>query len=214
MGELDMLDAQHMLKTGTTTVGIIYKEGIVLAADKRATAGSLIADKRALKVHKITDKIAVSIAGTVSDIQLLVKLLRAELALKELRTQRSMTVKEVANLLAGMVYQNIRKMSMIPGVSHFLVGGVDDTGMHLYDLFADGSLSEIEDFVSSGSGSVFAFGVLESSYEKGLSEEKAVELAEKALRSAMKRDSMSGNGFDMIIVSTTKETRTIENIFP
>jgi proteasome beta subunit len=204
-----MLDAQHTLKTGTTTVGIIYNDGVVLAADKRATAGSLIADKRALKVHKITEKIAVSIAGTVSDIQLLVKLLRAELALKELRTQRNMTVKEVANLLSGMVYQNIRKMSMIPGVSHFLVGGVDDTGMHLYDLFADGSLSEIEDFVSSGSGSVFAFGVLESLYEKDMEEDKAVELAEKSLTAAMRRDAMSGNGMDIIIVSTKKETRTI-----
>ncbi|MFT4309833.1 MAG: proteasome subunit beta [Candidatus Woesearchaeota archaeon] len=205
-----MLDAQHMLKTGTTTVGVIYKDGVVLAADKRATAGSMIADKRALKVHKITDKIAVSIAGTVSDIQLLVKLLRAELALKELRTQRSMTVKEVANLLSGMVYQNIRKMSLIPGVSHFLVGGVDDSGKHLYDLFADGSLSEIEDFVSSGSGSVFAFGVLESLYENGMEEEKAVELAEKALMAALKRDAMSGNGIDMIVVSETKDTRMIE----
>ena len=90
---------KEQLKTGTTTLGIVCKDGVVLAADKRATAGHMIVDKRTLKVHKITDDVAVTIAGTVSDAQLLIKLIRAELKLKEIRTTKQATAKEAANLL-------------------------------------------------------------------------------------------------------------------
>ena len=108
---------ERQLKTGTTTVGIMCTDGVVLAADKRATAGYLIANKKAEKIHQIADTMAVTIAGTVSDAQLLVKLIRAELNLKRVRTNRDPNVKEAANLLGGLVYANIRKMSMIPGIS-------------------------------------------------------------------------------------------------
>ena len=97
------------VKTGTTTLGLMCKDGIVLAADKRATSGYLIANKKFDKVVTITENIAVTVAGTVSDVQLLVKYLRDELKLKEIRTDRQTTVKEAANLLAHFVYNNIRK---------------------------------------------------------------------------------------------------------
>ena len=99
----------NITKTGTTTVGIVCKEGIILAADKRATADHLIADKRAIKVHKLSDNIAVTIAGGVSDIQMVLKLTKAELELKRVRTKQMATVKEAANIFANIVYQNIRK---------------------------------------------------------------------------------------------------------
>ena len=111
------------LKTGTTTVALTCKDGIVLAADKRATAGYLISFKKFDKIMNITDNIAVTVAGTVSDVQLLTKYIRAELRLKKIRTHRDNTVKEATNLLATLVYNNIRKLSLIPGVCHFLVGG-------------------------------------------------------------------------------------------
>ena len=142
------------LKTGTTTVALKTKDGVILAADKRATAGYMIVQNDVEKVMIINDKLAITIAGTVSDVQLLAKLLKAELKLKDIKTNRESSTKEAANLLAGMVYQNIRKFSSIPGISHFLVGGVDDEGLHLFDLFPDGSLSEVQTFVSSGSGFV------------------------------------------------------------
>ena len=194
---------ENRLKTGTTTVGIQCKDGIVLAADRRATAGYLIANKKAEKVFPLNERIAVTISGMVSDAQLLTKLMKAELKLKEMRADREVTVKEAANLLAGLIYGNVRRPSMIPGISHFLLGGTDFSGFHLYDLFADGSITEIDDFVASGSGSVIAYGVLETLYKKDLSVADGVDLAIKSVNAAMQRDIASGQGID--VVSITKD---------
>lgn len=191
------------LKTGTTTIGIVCKDGIVLAADKRATSGYLISYKKFDKIITITDNIAVTVAGTVSDVQLLTKYLKAELKLKDIRTGRETSVKEAANLLANFVYNNIRKLSLIPGISHFIVGGKDFAGFHLYDLSPDGSIVQVDDYISSGSGSVMAFGVLETLFKKGLSVDEGVKLAAKGVNAAVQRDIASGNGID--IVSITKD---------
>jgi proteasome beta subunit len=159
-------------------------------------------DKKAQKVHKITDNIAVTIAGAVADAQLLIKLLRAETKLKAIRTRRVPTVKETANMLGGLLYSNIRQFSLIPGITHFLLAGYDKDGLHLYDLFPDGSVTEIEDYTSSGSGSVIAYGVLESQYQKDLPADAALKLAVKSVNAALQRDSATGNGIDAIKVTT------------
>ena len=185
------------LKTGTTTIGLVCKDGIVLAADKRATSGYLVAWKKFDKIIPITSNMAVTVAGTVSDVQLLVKYLKAELRLKDLRTGRETNVKEAASLLCSFIYNNIRKYSLIPGISHFILGGFDSKGLHLYDLSPDGSIVEIDDYISSGSGSVMAFGVLETLYKKGLSVDEGVKLAAKGINAAVQRDIASGNGIDI-----------------
>jgi len=190
-----------VLKTGTTTVGIVCKDGVVLASDKRATAGNLIVDKKAQKIHKITDNIALTTAGSVSDIQLMIKLTRAQLNLKELRTLRPSSVKEAVGLLSGMVYNNVRRMSMIPGIAHFIVGGTDTTGTYLYDLFPDGSLTEYHEYVTSGSGSVFALGVLETLYDSSMNVEQGVDLAVKSISAALQRDNASGNGITIMTIT-------------
>ncbi len=197
-----------MLKTGTTTVGILCKDGVVIAADMRATAGHMIVDKRAEKVHILSDDFACTIAGTVSDAQLIIKLIKAELKLKEVRTYKKPSAKEAANLLGGILYSNIRRMSMLPGIAHFLLAGKDATGVHLYDLFPDGSVTKISDFISSGSGSVFAYGVLETQYKKDMSTDDAVHLAVKSVNTAIQRDSASGNGIDVVVV-TEKEIKRV-----
>ncbi len=191
------------LKTGTTTVGLICKDGVVLAADMRATAGNLIVNSRTDKVIPIANNLAVTMAGTVSDAQLVTKLIKAELNLIKIRNNREPTVKESANLLAGMVYQNIRKMSMIPGIAHFILGGIDDEGHSVYDIFPDGSIQLVDDFISSGSGSVFAYGVLETHYKPDISVEEGVKIATVAINTALKRDSASGNGINVFTI--TKE---------
>ena len=191
------------LKTGTTTLVLLCKDGIVLAADKRATSGYLISHKKFDKIISITDNIAVTVAGTVSDVQLLAKYIRAELKLKEIRTDRENSVKEAANLLSMMVYGNIRKLSLIPGISHFLLGGKDDTGFHIYDLAPDGSIIDVDDYTTSGSGSVMVYGVLETLYKKNMSVDEGVELAVKSINAAIQRDIASGNGIN--IVTITKE---------
>lgn len=191
---------EEVLNTGTTTVGILCKDAVVLAADKRATAGNFIADKNTEKVVPVTDKIALTTSGVVSDIQLIVKLLRAEIKLKNFRVEREATVKEVANLLADIVYNNVRKYSAIPGITHFLLGGADRE-IRLYDLYADGSITEIDNFVSSGSGSVIAYGVLEANYKAGITEQEGVDLAVKSVSAAMQRDSASGEGIDVYVIN-------------
>ncbi len=204
----EQLEQLKQLKTGTTTLGIVCKDGIVIAADKRATAGNMIVDKRADKVHIISDDMAVTIAGNVSDAQLIIKLIRAELKLKEVRTGKKPSVKEAANLLGGLLYSSIRQMSMFPGIAHFLLAGKDSSGVYLYDLFPDGSVTKMRDFVSSGSGSVFAYGVLETQYKPDMSVADGIKLAVKSVNTALQRDSASGNGIDVVVV-TEKEIKKV-----
>lgn len=212
MNNLNMNDTNNnnYLKTGTTTVGLVCKDGIVLAADKRATAGYLIADKKTKKIEQVTDNIAVTMAGTVSDAQLLLRLVKAELKLKNIRTYQDITVKEAANLLARLVYSNIRKFSTIPGVAQFIMGGRDNSGFHLYDIFADGTVIEYDDYLSSGSGSVFALGVLETLYKKNMSVDDGIKLAVKAVNAALQRDIATGNGIDVVTITKDGFKRVME----
>lgn len=195
------MDEKNITKTGTTTVGILCKEGIVIAADKRATMGHFIAGKNVDKVFQIDDNIVITIAGLVADAQLLVKLIKAELKLKKVRTERAIELKEATNLLAGMSYSNIRKMSMVPGIVGFLIGGKDKYGYHLYNIDVAGGITEEEEYTADGSGSVFAYGVFETLYKKGMSIEDGIKLAVKALNAAMQRDSASGSGIDIVTVT-------------
>ena len=201
LGVIRMVDDKDIMKTGTTTVAMKCKDGIVLCADKRVTAGYLIANKKFTKILSVTDSMAVTVAGTVSDVQLLVKILKAEIRLRDVRTGRKTTVHEATNLLAGLVYGNIRKYSLIPGISHFVIAGADKKGLHIYDIGADGSITEVDDYVSSGSGSVMAFGVLEALYVPNLSVKEGVELGKKSINAAVQRDIASGNGIDIVAIT-------------
>lgn len=198
-----MVDDKNITKTGTTTLGIICKDGIVLCSDKRVTSGYLISYKKFEKIAQIADNMAVTMAGSASDVQLLTRIIKAELRLKNIRTGQEVTVKEAVNLLSNMVYGNIRSMSMIPSISHFIVGGKDSKGYHLYDLSPDGTITECDNYVSSGSGSVMAYGVLETLYKPDMSLHEAMELGAKAVNAAVQRDIASGNG--IVIYTITKD---------
>jgi proteasome beta subunit len=206
-----MIEKENLMKTGTTTVGIVCKDGVILGADKRTTAGGhLVANKKTEKVVKVTDDIWVTTAGGASDCQLLVKLVQAELRLKRMRVHRKATVEEAAHLMSRMVYNNLRKPSMIPGISHFLLGGRDEKGYYVYDIFADGTLTLIDDFVGSGSGSILAYGVLETLYHPEMTIDQGVALVVKALNAAMQRDIFSGNGLDIIVVNRDGVKKVLE----
>lgn len=197
-------DLKKITKKGTTTVGIVCKEGIVLAADKRVTLGGmLVSNKTVEKVIKITDNMAVTTAGSVSDIQLVVKLVKAELNLKRIRTKRQATIKEAVNLLGTIVYQNIRKFSPIIAITGFLVGGKDNTGYHLYNIGPDGSVMKEGKYATVGSGFEFAFGVFDTLYKENASIQDGIKLSIKAINAAMQRDVNTGEGVD--VVTITKE---------
>lgn len=192
---------EEKLLHGTTTVGVVYNGGVVLAADKRTSKGYEIANKRTEKVKIISDHMAITVAGLVSDTQLFTKLIKAQLALLNIRKNKEPTVKEGANLLANMAYQNIRRPSMVPGIVGFLLGGVDSYGSHLYEIGVDGSISKSEDYLTTGSGSKISVGVLEALYKKDMSEQEAIELTIKALNAAIQRDLATGNGIDVMLIT-------------
>lgn len=206
----DLKMEKDVLKTGTTTIGIVCKDGIVLAADKRATAGYLLVNKKTEKIITIADNMAITTAGVVSDVQLLTKIIRAQLKFDSLRMGKAVGVKEAANLLAGLIYSNIRKFSTITGIVDFLLGGKDGTGFYLYDLGIDGSITLYDDFASTGSGCVMAYGVLETLYVKNMSVDEGIKVAVKAVNAAMQRDIASGNGIDVVTITDKGVKKVLE----
>ena len=203
----------EVLKTGTTTVGIVAKDAVILGADKRATAGSYIADKNVTKVMPISDRMLVTISGVVSDIQLLVKYIKAELKLKDYKTGMQTSVKAAANLLASFNYSGLRSQGSI---AHFILAGLDSEGVHMYEVGFDGTVFEVTEYEVSGSGSPYAMGVLEGYYKAGLSEADALGLAKKALTAAIERDAGSGNGYDLFVINKSgvhhKETVHLKSV--
>lgn len=196
-------------KKGTTTVGIIGKDAVVMAADKRASMGYLIASKDVEKILKITDKIALTIAGAASDGQMLAKFLRAEMELYKLNTGTEPTLSVAANLLANIVFE--RAKSFIPYIVQLIVGGLDEGNEPaLYSLDMGGSIIKEKQYYSTGSGSPMAFGVLEDNYKENLATEQAVELAVRALNAAMKRDCATGDGMDVIVIDRKGNFKRLE----
>lgn len=175
---------------GTTTVGVVCKDCVVLAADKRASMGNLVAHKNTQKVLPITDRIVMTIAGGVGDAQILVKYLRSEMKAYELRERKKPSVKTCASLLSHILFNG---KGYFPFYVQLLLAGCDKSGCSLYSLDAGGGAIP-DEFISTGSGSPVAYGVLESSYEKEMSQDDGVKLAVKALNSAISRDTYTGDG--------------------
>ncbi len=191
----------NIMKTGTTTAGIVCKDGVVLAADQKATMGNIVASKEAMKVFKITEKIGMTIAGSVGDAQAMVRILRAEMNLYELE-QGEVTIKAAATLLGNILRASYK--SFTPELVQLLLGGVDRRGPSLYSLDAAGGISEEKEFTFSGSGSVIAVGVLEDQYKKDISVEEGVDLLLRAIKAARERDVFSG-GKSITILKITND---------
>jgi proteasome beta subunit len=181
----------------TTIVGIRTKEGVVLGSDRRASKGFFIGSKITQKITKIDDTLAVAIAGQLSDADYMVKLVKAERNLIELRRGFPVTVKESARLIANQAYSGLKNYQ--PYFVELLVGGVDQEGGHIFVADMSGAITS-EEFASSGSGSPIAYGVLETIYHKDMTNEQAKEIATKAVAAAMERDPGSGNGIDILTI--------------
>lgn len=184
-------------QTMTTTVGIRSKDGVVLAADKRASKGFFVGSKTVQKLFALDDTTAVAIAGQMSDAEYLVNLAKAERRLLALRRGYPLNVKESAKLIANIIYGGMKSYS--PYYVELVVAGVDRDGAHVYTSDMSGAVTS-EDFMSSGSGSPIAYGVLEQGYRRDLTLEDARKLAEASVRAAMERDPGSGNGVDVLAV--------------
>ena len=196
-----MPETPKELETGTTTVGIVAKDGVVLAADRRVTAGTMIAHKRGKKVYKLDTNLGLTTAGLVGDLQMLARYITAEVELYKLKRNSPMPVEScatlTANILAGRRYY--------PYWVQLVIGGVDRKGGSVYSLdLAGGSIPD--KYVSTGSGSPYVYGVLEDHYKEDIQVGPAVDLAIRAVHVAMRRDSATGEGIDVAVI--TKDNYT------
>jgi proteasome beta subunit len=195
------MSMEDRLRTGTTTIGMVMKDGVVLATERRATAGNLIANKSTQKLFKIDQNIGMTVAGLVGDAQVLARYLRAEVSLYRLRRNAQLSAEGAATLLANILSGN----RMFPYYAWLILGGVDPAGGHVFSV--DPAGGSIEDrYVSVGSGSTFAYGLLEEGYSRDLSVSDGVDLALRGLTVAMKRDSASGDGYTVHTI-TSREYR-------
>ncbi|HYB79902.1 MAG TPA: archaeal proteasome endopeptidase complex subunit beta [Thermoplasmata archaeon] len=195
-------DEERLLK-GTTTIGIVCKDGVVLATERRATAGTFISNKQTQKLFKIDENIGITIAGLVGDAQVLARYLKAEVSLYRLRRSAPLTAEGAATLLANILSGN----RYYPYYAWLILGGVDAKGSHVFSVDPAGGCIE-DKYVSVGSGSTIAYGLLEEGYSREMSTTDAVDLALRGLTAAMKRDSASGDGY-LVHVITPKEYREL-----
>lgn len=182
---------------GTTTIGVTIKNGVILGADKRAAAGHVIASKTAEKIKPVTDKVGITISGSVAGAQILHKWLRSEVARLSIDSERAPTVSSVANLTATILHSNFRQL--LPFQVHFLIGGIEKGTGKLFFLDHTGSLQQ-DKYIASGSGSPIALGMLERTYQKGLTKEEGIKLALDAVSTAINRDVYTGNGMDIATI--------------
>ncbi len=190
-------------KKGTTTIGMVCKDGVVVATEHRATMGTMIAHKVAKKVYKIDEHLAMTTAGLVGDAQMLARYLKVETDIYRLQRGSRIPVGGAATLMSNILNQ--RKFA--PFYVQLIIGGVDATGPHVFSIDAAGGSIE-DEYTTTGSGSPYVFGVLEDHYREDITVDEGVDLSIRALSAAMKRDSASGNGMDIAVI-TPKEYREI-----
>lgn len=195
-GSVTMATVSREVETGTTTLGLVCKEGVVLAADRRATAGFLIAHKKTQKVYRLDDNLGLTTAGLVGDLQTLARYITAEVELYKLKRNASMPVEACATLMANILSGS----RYFPYWVQLVIGGIDRAGGHVYSIDAAGG-SLPDKYVSTGSGSPFVYGVLEDHWKDGLTIEEGADLAIRAITASMKRDAASGEGIDVALIT-------------
>ena len=197
--EVSFMDSESnretVKKTGTTTVGLVCKDGIVMASDRRATMGYFIASKDIDKIYPINDHIAMTIAGGVGDAQMLVRWMKAEAKLYELKQEKKISVEAAATLLANILAQ----YKFFPFYVQLLLGGIDEKP-RLFSVDMLGGITE-EKMTSTGSGSPIAYGVLEEFFQEDKPVEANLPIAAKAVRAAMRRDAGSGENIDLTYIT-------------
>ena len=192
-----IMDNDKTLKTGTTTLGIVAKDCVVIAAEKKATIGYMVDSKVAKKVYQLDDHIGLTIAGSVGDAMAVVRILKAQFKLYKL-DRGPISIRAASSLLSNILHGN----KHFPYYNQFIIAGFDSRGPQVYCLDPVGGTSHMDKFYSTGSGSPFAYGVLEGDFKKNMTSDQAIGLAVKALKSAVGRDIASGgDGFSIVVIN-------------
>jgi len=190
---------------GATTIGVVCRDGVILASEKRVAYGYLVVSKGGKKVFKITDQIGAACAGLVSDMQILVREVEAQANLFGMDVGRHISVRSAAKLMAIILFNR----RYAPLITQTIVAGLDEEGPSLYVLDILGSVIP-DKYAVVGSGTEIAVGVLEEGYKEEMKLKEAKELVTRAIKSAISRDIMSGDGIDFLII--TKEGMVEDSI--
>lgn len=192
---------KNIMHSGTSLVGIVCKDGVIMAGDKKVTlGGQIVSDKDFAKVHMLNNFSIISWTGAVSDAQLLTRQLTAEIRLKELKDKKRIIVKEVASLISMITYRNARQMPFMVGT---MLGGVNENGTtELYSIGPDGSLKQVKDYdANMSSGMPYILGFLERQYKPNITIDEGVKLAIESIKSSSERDTASGFGVDVFTIT-------------
>jgi proteasome beta subunit len=195
---MDSAASEEMKKaihTGTTTVGLVGADGIVFAADKRATMGTFIASKDIDKIYMIDDHIGITIAGSVGDAQMLIRWLRVEMVKYRQENEKKISVEAAATLLANILSSN----KYFPFWIQIIMGGCDEKP-RLFSIDMVGGVTE-ESKTSTGSGSPIAFGVIDTNFKKGMKIDDLIPIAVKSVWAAMGRDAATGEFIDVTTIT-------------
>jgi proteasome beta subunit len=190
---------------GATTVGIVYRDGVLLASERRVSYGYFIMSKSARKVFKITETIGAACAGLVSDMQILAKEASAYANIYTYENDRPISVKATAKMVGSLLFQR----RLMPYITQTIIGGIDQDGPSLYVLDLLGSVLP-DKYASVGSGTEISMGVLEDEFKDNMSLDETKDLMRRAIKAALARDATSGGDVDLLIIS--KEGTTTEII--
>jgi len=204
--EEDLTQYGYAFTPGATAVGLVVRDGVILASEKRVTYGFTLISKAGKKLFRINDRLGIACAGLISDMQSIARILAAEARLYELENGRVMPVKAAAKLLSLILFNR----RMFPYFTETLVGGIDETGPHLFVLDALGSLIE-DKYAALGTGAQVAIGIIESMYKDEITADEGEKIAVTAVKSAISRDAISGDGVDVLIIMPNK---AIEKFYP
>jgi proteasome beta subunit len=194
---------EQMWVPGATTIGVVCQDDVILASEKRVSYGNLITSKGGKKVFKITDNIGVACAGVVSDMQFLARDVAANSTLFRLNVGREISVRAASKLMSNTLFDK----RATPLITQTIIAGVDDEGPSMYVLDPLGSVLP-DDYAVVGSGTEIAIAVIEEGYRKDITVAEAKDLVARAIKSAISRDALSGNGVDFLII--TKNVMTEE----
>jgi proteasome beta subunit len=181
---------------GATAVGISYQGGVILAAEKRVSFGNFVVNKNTKKTFPVTDLVGAACAGMIADMQVLVRQVGALAKIRKLETKRNVAPNSIAKLMSVIMFER----RFFPLLTQVIVGGVEDKPQ-IYTLDPLGSLLP-DEYAAVGTGAEMALGIMDAEYNKEFSEEKAKELAIKAIKSSIQRDSSSGDGIDLLMITS------------
>ena len=201
----DQEQSQYLFIPGATTIGVVCSDGVILASEKRVSYGYLIVSRVGKKVFKITDRIGAACAGLVSDMQILIREVEAYANLFRLDANRPISVKSAAKVMSNLLFNR----RLFPLITQTIVGGMDEEGASLYVLDVLGSVIP-DKYAAVGSGAEIAIGLLEQGYKENMTLKEAKDLVTRAIKSAITRDVMSGDGVDFLTI--TSEGITEESI--